>query len=251
VGLKNAYKQKASAACMLIGIGTLLSAGDALVRGGEIEWGVLQTLGVVQLFVLVFLIVPIRLRILIAIVVVTTYQLSLDIPEVSSMVYLGGHGGLYGALAWGSMGLLADGLHEAHTQAKNLWYRLCILGLVAAGVAVASLLSPIAKRYITMSYVFFSLFFCYVLFLGVERLAAHIRLPSVSRWGRHSLFLYCSHLTLMAIFVLPSDRGWFVEAPWWLSCAQFGALALILDGAVQLIERGHDQVDSVGRTAKL
>ncbi|MCL2677943.1 MAG: DUF1624 domain-containing protein, partial [Clostridiales bacterium] len=100
-----AYLNYAYRYLALIGLGTIFSAGGALVSH-ETSWGVLQAIGMAGLLALPLLKFSPWVRLAAAGAMLAAYQLILD-NFLLDAVLGSSHGGFFGSLAWGAMLILA------------------------------------------------------------------------------------------------------------------------------------------------
>lgn len=232
-----AYRHVVLRYLALVGIGAILSAGGTVVAGQPTDWGVLQALGVAGLLAVPFVRLGPLWRAAAGILILVAYQLVLDawlLPSVLGSV----HGGFFGAIAWGGLLILS-------TAVGDLWragmrpYLLCCAGLAVA--AVSSLLVPISKNRVSLSYLLITLAIAALSFLLVE-LAARVvpRRPGFfAWWGENPLVLYLLHLLILGIFLLPGVAQWYAATPFWIAVLNvLGVLAVMSVVAWWLHRRG-------------
>jgi predicted acyltransferase len=223
----------------LIGIGSIISAGEVMVGqgAGGMSWGVLQAIGVAGLIALPCLALPPGWRALCGLVLLGAYQLMLDAVWLS-LVLGSGHGGLPGSLSWSAMLVLATAIADLlHIGRKDLFAWANLAGL-AVGIALAFVV-PVSKNRVSASYVLVSLGASGILFMGVriagERLG--VRPAFLSWWGANPLLLYIGHYLVLACFVLPGIPWWHAEAPLLLAAAQAALLVGVLTVCAWLLAR--------------
>ena len=197
----NAYLNYAYRYLALIGLGTIFSAGGALVSQ-ETSWGVLQALGMAGLLALPLLRFPTSVRLAVGCALLVAYQFILDKSMLES-VLADSHGGFFGSLSWGAMLILATVMFDFWQ--KGIKPFLLSSGALSA-LAVASLfLVPISKNRVSLSYVLVALAICcvwyYLVFLLTK--AFPVRRGFVSCWGVDPLFFYILHLLLVGLAQLP------------------------------------------------
>jgi predicted acyltransferase len=200
----------------LIGLGCLFSAGEGWlsIDASEINWGVLQAIGVAELFTLPVLTLSTHWRWGIGITLLTGYQVMLN-QDWQRIVLRSPHGGLLGSLGWTAMLILATALADAYhspSQQRKL-YPLAAVFILLVGVWLAGLV-PVSKHRISASYVLISLGASSILFAGFHWLGDRwrFRVQLLSAWGKNPLLLYLLHELLLAVFVLPPLPNWYVNA---------------------------------------
>jgi len=212
----------------LIGIGSLISAGEILfeIDHATINWGVLQAIGVAGLFSLPVIGWTWRRRLTLGLVLLAGYQILLD-HGWRAKVLAQPHGGLYGAMGWTALlilaTVLADGFHNeksGHARFAGFTGLTLVLGLLLA------VWVPISKNRISASYVLVSLGASGAVFAGFVGLARRCerRLDLLAAWGENPLLLYVLHFFLLALVVLPGVPRWYPEASVWLVSVQATAL---------------------------
>lgn len=221
----------AERALILLGIGAVISAGQAVVHpaaGVEPSWGVLQCLGASTLLLLPVVFAPPRWRVVLGLCLLGGYQLLLDQYWLET-VLRSSHNGLLGTLSWAGLLMVGSGIGDAYHDARDAGLRLLV---VAGGVAtaVALLLSgvvEVSKARASATYMLLSLGLS-LLVLAVVHLWLHAR-PHKARWlqrvGRNPLILYLVNLVLLAVLTLPPAPWWYELAPLWLTLVQMAAIA--------------------------
>lgn len=218
----------------IIGIGAIISAGEILVgeNASGIGWGVLQAIGVAGILTLPTLALKPVWRALAGLLLLGLYQVLLAAFWLSS-VLRSPHGGLQGALAWGSMLIIATAVSDLWHVRPNGKRLFALASLVALAVGIAlSFLVPVSKNRVSASYVLISLGASGLLFACVWLLVERLRVrPALfAWWGANPLLLYVGHYLLLGIFVLPGIPWWHAKAPVWLAAAQ----AVFLLGALSV-----------------
>ncbi|MEW5869554.1 MAG: heparan-alpha-glucosaminide N-acetyltransferase domain-containing protein [Chloroflexota bacterium] len=234
-------------ALALIGIGSLLGAGEILLgyNPGGYNWGVLQAIGVAILVALPALSLPALPRAALGLGLLAIYQVLLDRFWLES-VLASPHGGLPGSLAWGAMLILASALGDLFYSAGKasdanklsggyLWSTL----LALAGGLLLAVFVPVSKNRVSASYVLISLGVSAVLFAIIHGLAKRgwLRSHLLRTWGRNPLSLYLLHYLLLALVVLPGIPAWHAQAPLWLVGLQAAGLAAALSATGLWLER--------------
>jgi len=219
----------------ILGIGALLGAGEVLlaVDGQVINWGVLQAIGVAGLVTLIVIRLPAWARALIGLALLAGYQLMLDHYWLTNV--LGSpHGGLFGAISWSAMLILATALGDLYLASRRPHWLLLIACVVLVAVALAlTAWAPISKNRVSAPYVLLTMGLSGMLFwlfhLGDTLLKR--RLPLMVSWGRNPLALYVLHLLLLGFVALPEAPAWYRQAPVWLTLLQ----GIVLLGVLTVI----------------
>jgi len=126
----------AERALVLIGLGAVISAGQAVVEplaGVDSAWGVLQCLGAATLLLLPVVFTPPWWRVVLGLCLLGAYQLLLDRYWLE-IVLRSSHNGLVGTPSWAGLLLVASGIGDAYhdSRATGRQTRLVVLvGLVA------------------------------------------------------------------------------------------------------------------------
>lgn len=236
-GAAAALGQMAARYLAILGIGAVITAGEALMLTGERtpNWGVLQAIGSAGLITLTVIYAPLWARAAAGIALLAGYQWLLDSCFLGT-VLSSSHNGIIGSLSWGGMLALAtavaDGFFLARTPTKKaLTLLLSGIAAFAAGIAL-SVWFPISKNRASISYMLVSLGLCLLAFLLFHALLDGRRLrPRVlCAPGKNPLAMYGAHLLLLAVVTLPGVASWYAEAPAWLVAVQGATLlgALIL-----------------------
>ncbi len=232
VGTRQAAAHMALRCLSLIGIGAIITAGQAMVPDPDkiLSWGVLQALGAAGLILLPALLLPPWLRLAAGLGLLTVYQLVLD-RFYLAIVLKSAHNGLFGSLSWAAFLLIASGLadhiHQTETaRNKNLLLILLGSSALAAGLVLGQWI-PISKLRASASYMLVCLGICLLTFLVFQLLFT--RWPDLAGWmrrvGRNPLLLYLVHLIGLGLLRLPADDRWTSGADIWLSLVQ-GSLLL-------------------------
>lgn len=244
-GKRRTYQHFFTRFMAILGIGTLLSAGEIWLQVDDttINWGVLQAIGAAGILTLMVIELPTACRAVIGLGLLGIYQFMLDKFWLSAILQ-SPHGGLAGSLAWGSMMILAtvlaDFFHDI--RARKLTLPLSILTLLA-GIGVAFWL-PVSKHRISFSYVLVSLGISALLFLATDWLVTKRKLHNtlLDAWGKNPLVLYVLHLILLGIVFLPGIPSWYSDAELWLMILQAAGLVGVLSAIATWLEKKHIQL---------
>jgi predicted acyltransferase len=225
----------------IAGIGFFIGAGEIIigVQQTGINWGVLQAIAVAGVLTFPLLFLPAGLRAGAGLALLAGYQLVLDRWWLAAVLDAP-HGGLYGALSWTAMLILATALadlfHDVPRGRRAFpWAAALLLG---AGLGL-SLLVPLSKNRVSAPYVLVSLGLGALVFWGLHLLTAglHLRLPVLSTWGKNPLLLYMLHNLLLGVVYLPDIPSWYAQAPAWLVVLQAGGMIALLTVTGWYLER--------------
>jgi predicted acyltransferase len=225
----------------LIGIGAIISAGEAMIGSGTgaIPWGVLQAIGVAGMVALFSLFLPPVWRIVVGAAMLGCYQVLLDAFWLPT-VLKSGHGGIQGAVSWSAMLVLATGIADLwHERGRSETFMAISGGIaLAAGIGL-SFLVAVSKNRVSASYVLISLGASALLFWIVQVLAGRLRVRAgfLDWWGANPLLLYVMHYLLLALFVLPGIPWWHAQAPLALVIGQCAVLIAALGCIARLLAR--------------
>lgn len=221
-GLRTTYAHFLLRYLALIGIGTILSAGGAVVGQGT-PWGVLQALGEAGLICLLVIRLPVWGRFVAGAGLLVVYEIVLDRWALDAVLGTV-HGGIVGGLSWGALLILA-------TAMADLWRRgipafSIGIGAVTVIAAASVLLVPVSKNRVSLSYVLVTLAIAAIAFLLTDLGARLVpaRAGYLAWWGENPLVLYLLHLLVLAVFVLPTAPWWYAGAPLWLAGLQLAAI---------------------------
>lgn len=233
-GTAATYRYFALRYLAFVGIGATI-AGAANMVGQPTDWGVLQSIGIAGLICLAVIRTSTWVRFASGLILLIGYQFLLDTAMLEAVLN-SVHGGFFGAVSWGALLILS-------TAVADIWrkglvpYLYCCSGLVVAA-GISSLLVPVSKHRVSLSFILITLAISAVVFLifdGLSRKSSK-QAGLFCWWGQHALALYLIHLLVLAIFVTPSIPWWYAEAPVWLAILQLGAIlgsmslfALLLD----------------------
>lgn len=225
----------------IAGIGFFIGAGEIIVGVQQtgINWGVLQAIAVAGVLTFPLLFLPSAARWAAGLLLLAGYQLLLDLRWLEA-VRSAPHGGLYGALSWAALLILATALADLFPAGPRGRPAFPWAGaaLLAAGLAL-SVLIPISKNRVSAPYVLVSLGLSALIFWGFHLLneRLHVRLPLLSTWGRNPLALYMLHNLLLGIVYLPDIPSWYALAPVWLVVLQALGMLAVLSLAGWFMER--------------
>ena len=225
----------------ILGIGAFLSAGEIAlgVDGQTVNWGVLQAIGVAGLVTLVFIRSDTWVRLTAGFALLALYQFLLQRFWLDT-VLASPHGGLYGAVSWSAMlmlaTVLADLFHQPNHGTRNLM--LSSMATLALGLAL-TLWFPISKNRVSAPYVLLSLGLSGLLFVACHVLIERMKLKMhvLVWWGRNPLVMYVLHMLLLGLMVLPGIPGWYGQAPPWLVMLQAAGLLAILTWVAWSLDR--------------
>lgn len=240
-GLKAAYLHFIQRYFVLIGIGTIFSAGESLVGLSSVSnhWGVLEAIGTAGLLSLCVVRLPLPAIFAAGLGLLGAYQLLLERFWLSTVLN-SAHGGILGALSWSAMLMLSIGLAGLFHQPRTRYRLYPLLGAATAAAGMLlSILSPISKNRVSAAYVLVSLGFAALLYLFMHLLADRLKIISrlLGLWGRNPLALYILHMLLLGLFALPPVPGWYQQAPLWLVILQVLALVGLLTVSADTLKR--------------
>lgn len=216
----------------IMGIGfCIMAAGKAAgAIQDNVDWGVLQAIGMAGLITLLVIRLPAAARWAIGLALLGAYQIVLDRYWLQPVFY-SAVGGIQGSLSWSAMLILSTALADLFHD-KTLgrrFFSAASLVVLLSGLALA-LIVPVSKNRVSASYVLVTLGISGLVFfafhLASTRLNSHI--PLFSAWGQNPLLLYVLHDFLLGIYAMPAIPGWYAEAPLWLVVAQAIALLGVL-----------------------
>ncbi len=237
--LRSAIGHAVRRSLALIGIGAILSAGETLLgmNTSGVDWGVLQAIGAASLIALLVVRRSTLARAVIGLGLLASYQLILDRWMLAS-VLRSPHGGLFGAISWGAMlilaTVLADLFYDPARHKAFSWGALLTLGV---GAALAWIV-PVSKNRGSSSYILLCLGLCALAFLVFHWLSqpGRLRLDWLTTWGKNPLALYLLHFLWLGLVVLPGIPAWHAAAPAWLVVLQAAALVGLLSLAAVWME---------------
>ena len=219
-GAFRAYSYFLTRYLAIIGLGAVISAAETAMglNPANIDWGVLQAIGVAGLVTLIVIRLPSLYRWLIGFALLAVYQVVLD-HYLLDLTLRSPHGGLFGSLGWSSMLILATALADLfHSPGRGrkffIWASALIL---AAGEAIAFIF-PVSKHRVSAPYVLISLGISALLFLLFHWLSERFHWNSrlLLAWGKNPLILYFLHYLLIGLFFMPGIPALYAAAPLWL-----------------------------------
>ena len=225
----------------LLGIGAFLSAGEIAlgVDGQTVNWGVLQAIGVAGLVTLLFIRTNTWVRLAAGLIMLALYQFLLQRFWLDT-VLASPHGGLYGAVSWSAMLMLATVLADLFHQPNHGMRNLMLASITALAVAMAlTVWFAVSKNRVSAPYVLLSLALSGLLFCGCHVLVDKLKVRSslLVWWGRNPLVMYVLHMLLLGLMVLPGIPGWYGQAPPWLVMLQAAGLLAILTWVAWSLDR--------------
>ncbi len=237
ISKSEAYGHFATRYLALLGIGAFLSAGGDVLAGIHAEWGVLQSIGVAGLICLAFIRLKPVPRILAGLALLTAYQFMLD-RSMLEMVLATPHGGIFGAISWSAMLVMATGLADLKEKGLKA-YALGSLAVSALAVA-AAFITPISKNRVSASFVLLTLAISALLYLAVELLTRNWKTRGPLCWvGENPLGLYVLHMLMLGLLAVPQNPHWYAGAPAWLAAIQLTVFLGILIVVGYLLHRKH------------
>ncbi len=244
-GTSAAYRHLATPGLVLIGIGAVISSGQAIVQpvpGVSGYWGVLQALGGATLLLLPVVFAPPIVRALGGLLCLATYQWLFDHAWSATVLHTS-HNGLPGVVSWAALLMLATALVEAcrhvHDPARRLEL-LAVTGMAAVGAAlVLARWVDVSKDAASPSYMLLSLGLSLLVLACVCGLVGGhpSRWLAIQRVGRNALLLYLANLLLLAALQLPGADWWYAGAPLWLSLLQASVVAASTIGLATVLDR--------------
>jgi predicted acyltransferase len=219
----------------LIGVGAIISAGGAVV-GQQTEWGVLQAIGVAGLICLIVIRLPGWARFLIGAALLAGYQVAVELWALP-LVLGSEHGGFVGAVAWGALLILATAVADTWQYGRAAPAICC--AIIAAAGAASTVLVPLSKPRVSLSFVLVALAVAATAYLIVD-LVSRLGTGSpgvVSWWGENPLALYLLHLLLLGLVQLPPVPGLYIDAPPWLAAVELAAILAALTLAAWWLHR--------------
>lgn len=236
----NTYTHFLSRNLALLGLGFLLTLAGGLsgVYESTVNWGLLQALGAAGLVTLLFIRVPAAPRALIALAILSVYQVLLDRTWLD-LVRAAPHNGPWGALSWAAMLMLATCVADLfHDPARRRLAPWVCMAAVVSGIVLAFWF-PVSKDRASISYVLVSLGLSGIAFLAVDLLVARLQrgLAVLNAWGRNALLLYLLHGVAIGLFALPKADWWYVNAAPWLVVIQAAFLVGVLSWVGLALDR--------------
>ena len=244
-GAGAAYRHLVVRGLSLIGIGAVISAGQAVVRpipGVDVGWGVLQALGGATLLLVPVVLTPPAVRATTGVLLLVGYQWMFD-QAWSATVLHTTHNGLPGVVSWAALLMLAtvvaDELHRLRDPRRRL-EALAATGVAAVATALAlAIRVDVSKDAASPTYMLLSLGLSLLVLAAVEAWVGgrRDRWVPVQRVGRNALLLYLGNLLLLAALQAPGADWWYAGAALWLSLLQAAVVAGSTLGLATLLDR--------------
>lgn len=219
-------------AMALVGIGMLFSIGEAAYgfSNSIVPWGTLQAIGTSVLLAFPALLLPVLPRLTVAFVVLVCYQAALDVFWLPT-VLASSHAGLPGVFSWAGLLIISTVFADLYGNRRmSRYWALALLTL--AGATALSFFVPVSKHRMSLSFVGIAASLAAVCF-GVLKILIRRRGFSfhfLQVLGQNPLVLYCTHLVLLAVFLVPPASWWHVDAPIWQAALQGVAFVAVLYG---------------------
>jgi len=225
----------------IVGLGALISAGETALgmNPANIDWGVLQAIGVAGLVTLTVIHLPTLYRWLIGFALLAVYQVILD-HFLLSLTLRSPHGGLFGSLGWSAMLILATALADLfHSNGRGHRFFPWVSSFVLLAGGALALLSPVSKHRVSSSYVLITLGVSALLFLLFHWLTERFHWNSrlLLAWGKNPLILYFLHYLLIGIFFLPGVPALYTAAPLWAVLLEIAFLLVGISGVALWMDR--------------
>jgi predicted acyltransferase len=219
----------------LIGVGAVI-AGGANMIGQPTDWGVLQAIGIAGALTLLVIRLSTWMRFAIGILVLIGYQLLLDaamLPAVLASV----HGGLFGAVSWAALLILATAVADIWRRGLFSYVVCCVFLVAAAGISYVVV--PVSKHRVSVSFVLITLTLSALVFLVIDVLSRRGsgRAGILCWWGESALALYLIHLLLLGAVVTPPVDWWYVQAPIWLAALQLAGIMTLMTFIARWLHR--------------
>jgi predicted acyltransferase len=231
---------------ILIGIGAIISAGEQLFDPSPsiiYIWGVLQAIGTAGLIYTAFIFTRPWLRLIVGCLLLTIYQLMLDISFLP-IVLESEHGGLFGAVSWAGLLMLSSVFADLFRHKRRLFV-LASFAAIGLGIGLGfTPLIPISKNRVSATYILVSLGgsgIIYYLFYLLNDLLK-IKIPLLSAFGQNPLTLYVAHYVLLSIFVLPGASWWYTDEGILLSLTQLIFLIGVLAVGAIILEKNKIRI---------
>jgi len=200
-GEKDVWKHVLKRAGLLIILGFILRA--SLYDFHVLEWGVLQSLGVGLVMGYLFLSLSVLKRAIAAFSILLGYSLlCLYLPGFYDSVYDGVHGGLIGAISYGTVTIFGTVAGELFYERKEKTKKAVVAGLdlMLLSLVISSMV-PFNRLTVSASYMLFSAGFFFMLtalfYVFGERMKREIKVLSL--FGRNSLSLWIAQYLLIYI----------------------------------------------------
>lgn len=244
-GSAAAYRHLATRGLALIGIGAVISAGQAMVDpvpGVSGYWGVLQALGGATLLLLPVVFAPPVVRALTGLLCLAVYQWFFDHGWGATVLHTS-HNGLPGVVSWAALLMLTTAVVDAGRRIHDPARRLELAAVTGVAAVVAALVLSqwvdVSKDAASPTYMLLSLGLSLLVLTALGALVGGhpTRWLPVQRVGRNALLLYLANLLLLGALQLPGVDWWYAGAPLWLSLVQAAAIAVITIAIATVLDR--------------
>jgi predicted acyltransferase len=244
-GTAAAYRHLATRGLALVGIGAVISAGQATVNpvpGVSGSWGVLQALGGATLLLLPVVFTPPLVRVLSGLLCLASYQWFFDHGWSTTVLHTS-HNGLPGAVSWAALLMLTTAVVDAGRRVNDPSRRLELTAVTGGAAVVAALVLAcwvdVSKDAASPTYMLLSLGLSLLVLTATGALmGGHpARWFPIQRVGRNPLLLYMANLLLLGVLQLPGVDWWYAGASLWLSLVQACAIAAITIGLATALDR--------------
>jgi len=218
----------------LIGIGTILTTGEALIMNVPANWGVLQVIGMAGIITLIFIRFNIYIRISVGFMLLTAYQIILN-KLLLNNVLASSHGGLFGSISWAAMMIISTVVAESFYSKKWQYYVFIITLLVLSVISIFWV--PVSKNRVSLSYILISITISAIVFWLLDFISNRLKKPIglIAWWGQNPIVLYILHLMLLGFFALIPLYFWYEGAPLWLAALQLCFLLAALSGVAWVL----------------
>lgn len=244
-GAAAAYRHLVIRGLSLIGIGAVISAGQAVVRpipGRDVGWGVLQALGGATLLLVPVVLTSAAVRATTAVLLLVGYQWMFDQAWADAVLHTT-HNGLPGVVSWGALLMLATVVADGLRRVREPAHRLEVLAVTGVAAVTAALVLAtrvdISKDAASPTYMLLSLGLALLVLAAVEAWVGsrHDRWRPVQRVGRNALLLYLGNLLLLGALQAPGADWWYAGAALWLSLLQAAVVAGFTLGLATFLDR--------------
>lgn len=234
-GLQKALEHTVKRALALIGLGALFTLGEQSYGFNHGQpWGTLQAIGAAIVLTLPTLWLPWPGRLGVALAVLAGYQFMLGHGWLE-LVLAASHAGLWGALSWGALLMIATVFADLRQQPAR-WFPLAFALLLLGGAL--AFVFPVSKHRMSVSFDLIVSGSAALVFAATAALVkARGPLSALVTWGQNPLVLYVSHLMLLSVFLVPEAPWWHAEAGLALTAVQGLAFLGALHLWARLLER--------------
>lgn len=220
----------------LIGIGMMFSIGEHAFgfANSIVVWGVLQAIGVAIILSFPFLFLPTFVRLALALLLLGAYQWALDTYWITTVLH-SSHAGLPGSLSWALLLVIATVFGDLLRKERTFW--MTGAALLAVGIA-AAFVFPVSKHRMSLPFVLITVSSGAIVFGAVRMLYRRsFDVPILRIMGMNPLVLYCAHLMLLSVFLVPSVPWWHTDPPALLAAVQGVAFIAALMGMAFVMYR--------------